>query len=342
TPGFGLAATLVAMMNDVDIIDTAILNFSSGSAAPAFEILQLFAFKLGIDTGVNLEAVSKINKELKQIRTELSKFDNYEFPLEFDIKNYIIPADIDKHFDDAIKYAKTDKEEKLLEALHAIDKYFNLPEPNIHVKDAEIPGGMYSNMLAQLKQLKLDHLLNRVLELVPIVRVKAGCPPLVTPTSQIVGVQAVNCAIDENQGEPFYTNTSNQFVNLVKGQYGKTPIPVDEDFREKICGHREEIPYDTSNYKKQENPVFAEFDNEKLAKDEKEELLLELFPSVAKTFLMSQIENSYKTKLQLAADEKLKKLMDEKTEYNKLSDDEKQERLMHGLYNYDWGIYHDE
>ncbi len=342
TPGFGLAATLMAMMNGVDIIDTAILNFSSGSAAPAFEILQLFAFKLGIDTGINLEAVSKINKKLKHIRKELSDYDNYEFPIDFDIKNYVLPVEINKHFDDAIEYAKTEKEEKLLESLHEIDKYFNLPEPNLNVKDAEIPGGMYTNMLAQLKQLKLDHLLNRVLELVPLVRVKAGCPPLVTPTSQIVGVQAVNCAIDETKGEPFYSNTSVQFVNLVKGQYGKTPIAVDEDFREKICGHREEIPYDTSNYKKQENTVFAEFDNEKLAKNEKEELLLELFPSVAKNFLKNQIEKRYSAKLQKKEDEKLQKLMDAKNDYNKLSDTEKQERLMHGLYNYDWGIFEGE
>ena len=70
-------------------------------------------------------------------------------------------------------------------------------------------------------------------------------------------------------------------MNLVKGIYGKTPVPVDEDFREKISGVRDETPYDTSNYQKQPNPVLPEFEDVKLAINEKEELLLELFPSVA-------------------------------------------------------------
>ena len=115
-------------------------------------------------------------------------------------------------------------------ACYGIEKYFNFPEPDEVVKFAEVPSGMYTNMLAQLKQLQLEKLLPRVMEIVPTVRLAAGCPPLVTPTSQIVGAQAVNCVIDENKGLPFYTSKSIQFVNLVKGSFGKTPIPVDSQF----------------------------------------------------------------------------------------------------------------
>jgi len=336
TPGYGLASTLMAIINGVDIVDTTILNFAGGTAAPAFEIIQHFAYKLGLSTDVNLEAVSKINKKLKNIRKELSEFDNYKPPVSFDIINYILPVRIDKLFDDAIEFAKNNKEKELLITTHKIEKYFNFPAPNINVKKAEIPGGMYSNMLNQLKQLKLEHLLKRVLELVPIVRIKAGCPPLVTPTSQIVGVQAVNCAIDENNGKAFFTNTSVQFKNLIKGQYGKTPIPVSPDFRKQITGSKEEIPYDTSKYKKQDNPIFKEFDNEQLAKNEKEELLLELFPSVAKKFLQSQIEEKYYSKIQKEENEKQQKIQAEKNEYLKLNAEEKQDRLNEGLYNYEW------
>jgi oxaloacetate decarboxylase alpha subunit/pyruvate carboxylase subunit B len=64
---------------------------------------------------------------------------------------------------------------------------------------------------------------------------------------------------------------------LVKGEYGKTPVPVDPEFRLKIAGTGEETPYDTSSYRRQDNPVLPEFGNVQLAKDEKEELLLELF-----------------------------------------------------------------
>ena len=75
-----------------------------------------------------------------------------------------VPKLIDQLFDKAIALAKADKEEELLQTIYAIEKYFNFPEPNELVKNAEIPGGMYSNMLSQLKTLQLDHLLNKVLE----------------------------------------------------------------------------------------------------------------------------------------------------------------------------------
>ena len=69
-----------------------------------------------------------------------------------------------------------------------------------------------------------------------------------------------------------YSNVSNQFVNLVKGEYGKTPVPVDPEFRLKIAGTREEIPYDTSKYQMQPNPELPEAGGVKLAANEKEVL----------------------------------------------------------------------
>lgn len=287
TPGYGLATVLISIVNDADIVDTVIGNFAGGPAAPAFELIQIFCNKLDIDTGVNLEAVMKINKELREIRKELSKFDETkQFPIEFDLTKDKLPAEIDALFDQAIEFAKADKIENLLNVCQQIEKYFNYPPANVAVKHAEIPGGMYTNMLAQLQEAKLEALLPRVLKIIPRVRLDAGCVPLVTPTSQIVGVQAVNCVIDENKGNPpFYTTTSNQFVNLVKGSYGRTPIPVDPEFRRKITGSHEEIPYDTTAYKKQDNPILPDCGYVRLAQNEKEELLLELFPMVAANYL---------------------------------------------------------
>ena len=152
---------------------------------------------------------------------------------------------------------------------------------------------MYTNMVAQLKQLKAEDILEKAMELIPRVRLDAGLPPLVTPTSQIVGAQAVNCALDARSGKPMYSNVSNQFVGLVKGEYGKTPVPVDPEFRLKIAGVREETPYDTSKYRMQPNPVLDECGGVKLAENEKEVLLLELFPLVAKGFLTDQKKKRY-------------------------------------------------
>ncbi|HPJ63244.1 carboxylase [Lentimicrobium sp.] len=337
TPGYGLASTLMAIVNGADIVDTNIMSFSGGTAAASFEIIQLFCDRMNIETGVNREAVVQIDALLREIRHELAEYDQYkEFPKEFNIVTDKLPRDIDELFELAIAYAKADKEDDLLSACGRIESYFNFPEPDEKVKEAEVPGGMYSNMLAQLKQLKLEKLLPRTLEIIPSVRMDAGCPPLVTPTSQIVGVQAVNCAIDESKGQPIYTTKSIQFVNLVKGIYGKTPVPVDPEFRYSIAGVREETPYDTRFYKRQENPVFHEYGGVKLAADEKEELLLELFPAVASDFLKRRVEQAYLDEIHRVEAEKRAAFEAEKQAYERLSPEEKQQRLLEGLYNYDW------
>ena len=93
TPGYGLASVLMAIVNGVDIVDTSIWHFAGGPGAPAFELVQIFCDKLGIDTGVNLEAVKKIDDQLKDIRLELKQFDTTQFPKELDITNYKLPRE---------------------------------------------------------------------------------------------------------------------------------------------------------------------------------------------------------------------------------------------------------
>ena len=284
----------MAIVKGVDIVDTNIWNFAGGTGAPAIELVYIFCQKLGVELDVNMEAVAKINEELHGIRKELEAYDaSKQFPNPFNPLTDTLPAEIDKEFDNAIAAAKANNETALLNACHAIEAYFNFPKPNELVKKAEVPGGMYSNMVAQLKQLNQMDILEKAMELIPTVRLAAGLPPLVTPTSQIVGAQAVNCALDIKAGKPMYSNVSNQFVGLVKGEYGKTPVPVDPEFRLKIAGTREEVPYDTSKYQMQPNPVLPEAGGVKLAANEKEILLLELFPQVAKSFLTKQKEAAY-------------------------------------------------
>ena len=295
TPGYGLASVLMAIINGVDIVDTNIWNFSGGPAAPAIELVYIFCKKLGIELDVNMEAVAKINKELRSIREELADVDASKmFPNPFNPLTDELPAEIEQLFDQAIYQAKGKKEEKLLDTCHAIEAYFNFPKPNELVKTAQVPGGMYTNMVAQLKALKAEDILEDAMQLIPTVRLDAGLPPLVTPTSQIVGAQAVNCAMDIRNGKPMYTNTSVQFISLVKGEYGKTPIAINPEFREKITGSPEEKPFDVASYKMQPNPEIAEAGGVKLAENEQELLLLELFPLVAKNYLTKVKVDKYK------------------------------------------------
>jgi pyruvate/oxaloacetate carboxyltransferase len=289
TPGFGLASMLMAMVAGVDIVDTVVLSWSGGPAAPAYEIVQLFADRLGLDTGVDKAAVAAIDTELRSIRTELAAYDHFKAnkPPVLDLSVHALSPEDGRLFDLAVEAATAARPrfDRVLGLCRAIESRFHYPEPDAIVQKAQIPGGMYTNMLAQLKDYKLESRLSEALALVPQVRLDAGLPPLVTPTSQIVGAQAVNCIVDEAQGKAMYTNVSKNFAELVRGSYGKTPLAIDPEFRAKICGHAEERPYDVSAYQKPHNPELIEFGGEKLAKGEKEELLLELFPSVAEKFL---------------------------------------------------------
>ena len=117
------------------------------------------------------------------------------------------------------------------------EKYIKsgLLDPKMLAVDAnaliyQVPGGMLSNLLSQLKQAGKADLLDDVLKEVPRVRKDAGYPPLVTPSSQIVGTQAVFNVLT---GERYKTVTK-EFKGIVRGEYGKTPVPIDPEFRKKI------------------------------------------------------------------------------------------------------------
>jgi pyruvate carboxylase subunit B len=291
TPGLGVASMLMAMVAGVDIVDTVILSWSGGPAAPAYEIVQLFADRMGRPTGVDRGAVAAIDTQLRAIRAELAEHDHFKgnHPPVLDLSRHELPREDSRLFDQALEEATgrptEAKARRVLELCRKIEERFRYPAPDAIVEKAQIPGGMYTNMLSQLKEAKLEAQVGEVLALVPRVRLDCGLPPLVTPTSQIVGVQAVNCVIDKAQGKPFYANVSKNFAELVAGTYGRTPWPVSPEFRRKICGFAEEKPYNVSSYSKRPNPALVEFGGASLAQGEKEELLLELFPSVAEKFL---------------------------------------------------------
>ncbi|MGI5893094.1 MAG: oxaloacetate decarboxylase subunit alpha [Candidatus Merdivicinus sp.] len=117
-----------------------------------------------------------------------------------------------------------------------------LLDPKMLATDAnaliyQVPGGMLSNLLSQLKQAGKEDQLEDVLKEVPKVRRDAGMPPLVTPTSQIVGTQAVFNVITGER----YKMVTKEFKGLVRGEYGKTPEPIDPAFQKKICKDEEII-----------------------------------------------------------------------------------------------------
>ncbi len=139
-----------------------------------------------------------------------------------------------------------------LDKLNVIGKYFTtlrekylangLLTPKVLKVDVnallyQVPGGMLSNLISQLQQQgKLDKL-TECLEEVPRVRADAGYPPLVTPSSQIVGTQAV---LNVLTGER-YKMVTKEFKGVIRGEYGQTAVPIDPEFQKKILKGEEPI-----------------------------------------------------------------------------------------------------
>ena len=139
-----------------------------------------------------------------------------------------------------------------LEALDKVARHFNplrekylaegLLNPKALKVDAnaliyQVPGGMLSNLMSQLKQAGKEDKLTEVLEEVPRVRADVGYPPLVTPSSQIVGTQAV---LNVLNGER-YKMVTKEFKGVVRGEYGKTPVEIDPEFTKKILGENADL-----------------------------------------------------------------------------------------------------
>ncbi|MCR5352803.1 MAG: oxaloacetate decarboxylase subunit alpha [Clostridiales bacterium] len=144
--------------------------------------------------------------------------------------------------DTGLSLEKLDKPSKMVDELRTKYLKEGLLDPKVLKVDVnalryQVPGGMLSNLVSQLKNANKSDKLEEVLEEVPRVRADVGYPPLVTPSSQIVGTQAVMNVIS---GERYKTVTK-EFKGLVKGEYGKTPVPISDEIRKKIIGDEKPI-----------------------------------------------------------------------------------------------------
>jgi pyruvate/oxaloacetate carboxyltransferase len=125
--------------------------------------------------------------------------------------------------------------ERYYDPLKLIDSKAERVDASIIVH--QIPGGMFSNLLEQLREQKALDRLKDVLEEVPRVRKELGYPPLVTPTSQLVGIQAVLNVISGKR----YSIVPKEIKDYVRGLYGKAPSPIDPKIRKMVIGDEEQI-----------------------------------------------------------------------------------------------------
>ena len=196
-----------------------------------------------------------------------------------------LAPEMDKLKAEAAKWA-TQEEDVLTYAMfpQVAPKFFEKRNAKKQGVDAntllyQVPGGMFSNMLKQLKDAGKEDKLDEVLAEIPRVREDAGYPPLVTPTSQIVGTQAVfNVILGER-----YKMVTKEFKGLVHGDYGKTPAPIKPEFTKKILGDEQPI---TCRFADTLAPEMDKLKAEaaKWATQEEDVLTYAMFPQVAPKF----------------------------------------------------------
>ena len=153
----------------------------------------------------------------------------------------------------------------------------------------QVPGGMLSNLVSQLKSQNAEDKYDEVLNEVPRVREDFGYPPLVTPMSQMVGTQAVfNVILGER-----YKMVPNEAKNYIKGLYGKTTVPISNEIKKKIIGDEEVF---TGRPADLLEPQLGKYKNEIKEYIEQDEDVLSyaLFPQIAMEFFKQRQAKKYK------------------------------------------------
>ncbi|ADI31595.1 pyruvate/oxaloacetate carboxyltransferase [Staphylothermus hellenicus] len=236
------AEELLAM--DVDMIT---IKDMAGILEPhkAYELVSALKkeFKVPVNVHTHATAGLAVATYLESVKAGADYIDTAISPLAFGTAQpgiqtiyYALPPDkrpsirldiIDKISKKLVKFI----EEKYQ---HLLNWRILLPNPNVIIH--QIPGGMFSNLIAQLREQNALDKLDAVLEEVPRVREELGWPPLVTPLSQIVGTQAVlNVLFGRYKVIPKETK------NYVKGLYGRPPAPIKEEIKKLILGDEKPV-----------------------------------------------------------------------------------------------------
>jgi len=196
-----------------------------------------------------------------------------------------------------------------LELLYEIGEYFatlsakyrmlftaETTRPSVNVLLHQIPGGMLSNLVSQLREQNALDKFGKALEEVPKVRADLGYPPLVTPTSQIVGIQAVLNVLSGTR----YKQVTQEVKNYLLGQYGQPPGEVNEEIRKQVIGEEKAITVRPADLIKPELEKLKE-EGHKLGiiHSDEDVVTYALYPQVAIKFLRGEIKEE---KLLSAAD----------------------------------------
>lgn len=251
-----------------EVIDVP-LNLHSHATSSVAHMTYLTAAKAGVD--IIDTAISPLAEGTSQPATE-------SISVILEELGYDTNLDIDT-LEEIAEYFKGIRN-KYLES-GTLDPKMMFADPKSLIY--QVPGGMLSNLNGQLREANALDKYDEVLNEVPNVRKDMGYPPLVTPMSQMVGTQAVfNILTGER-----YKIVPNEIKDYLKGYYGKSPVPVDEDFRKSIIGDDEVIEYRPAD---RLDPEFDKLKEElgDLARNDEDVLTYALFPQVGKNYLKNK------------------------------------------------------
>ena len=230
------------------------------------EMTYLMAIQAGVD--IIDTALSPLANGTSQPSTEamVATLEGTEYDTGIDLGNL---SDVAAHFRKVAAKLKNDG---------SLDPKVLNVDPNTLLY--QVPGGMLSNLISQLKQAKAEDKYYEVLAEVPRVRKDFGYPPLVTPTSQIVGSQAV---LNVLAGER-YKMVTKESKALLRGEYGMLPGEVNEEVRRKAIGDAEVITCRPADLLEPELDKYRE-QYADITKSDEDVLSCALFPQVAPKFL---------------------------------------------------------
>lgn len=239
------------------------------------------AYLKGVEAGADIIdcAISSMSSQTSQpaVETMAATFKGTEWDPGYDLA---LLTEISKYWETIRPlYAEFDMSQKY-------------PDANILV--SQVPGGMMSNFLSQLAQANALHRLPEVLEEMPRVQEDFGWPPLVTPSSQIVGSQAV---LNVLMGR--YKMNTNEVKQYMRGYYGRPPAPINEEARKMIIGDEKPITVRPADLIEPELPKAKELCAPYMEKEE-DIISCALYPQVAPKFLEERMAKKLKIDLELA------------------------------------------
>ncbi len=251
------------------------IHFHTHNTTGTGDMVYLKAVEAGVD--IIDTALSPLGNGTSQPATEpmVATFSNTKYDTGIDL---ILLSKIAEHFRTVVDRLKSE----------------GYIDPKVLAVDTntllyQVPGGMLSNLISQLKQSKAENRLLEVLQEVPRVRDDFGYPPLVTPASQIVGTQAVLNVISGGR----YKIVTNETKDLLRGEYGRLPAPVNEEIRKKIIGDDSIIDYRPADKIPPEVEKYRHEMNEYYEKEE-DILTYALFPQIATKFFQARLAKKYK------------------------------------------------